>query len=124
MIKFAKLRKQYLVSGKCFVSVNVIVLISAFSYMLDVARGNAKRVSYINKGLTPAEAKENESFPEGWELAMTLIKSHMAHRLNNAPNLTECLRKSMMYFLGRKVAVHPQVDSQPQQSLKLRHMCG
>ena len=57
MIKFAKLCKRYLVTGKCFVVVNVIVLISALSYMLDVARVNAMTASYINKGLAPSEAK-------------------------------------------------------------------
>ena len=78
--------------------------------MLDVARVNAMTLSYINKVLRPSEAKADESFTEGWELAMTLIKSHIAHRLHIAPNLTECLRKSMMHFLRRRTAIQPQVD--------------
>ena len=52
------------------------------------------------------------------QLAMALIKLHMAHHLDNAPNLTDCLRKSMMHFLGRRAAIHPQVGPQPQQSKK------
>ena len=44
-------------TGKCFVIVNVIILISALSNILDVARVNVMTVSYISKGLTPSEAK-------------------------------------------------------------------
>ena len=54
MIKFSKLCKRYLVTGKCFVVVNVIILISVFSYTLDVANVNVMTVSYISKRLTPA----------------------------------------------------------------------
>ena len=57
----------------------------------DVARVNAMTVNYINKGLAPSKAKADKSFTEEWELAMTLIKPHMAHRFDNASNLTNYL---------------------------------
>ena len=50
MIKFAKLCKRYVVTGKCFVVVNVIILILALSYMLDVACVNVMTVSFIQGG--------------------------------------------------------------------------
>ena len=64
MIKFAQLRKRYLVTGKCFVVVNAIILICAHSFMLDVSRVNAITVSYINKESTLSEAKADEIFTE------------------------------------------------------------
>ena len=64
MLEFAKLRKRYLVAGKCFVVANVIIFISALSCMLDVFRANPMTVSYTKKGLTPSEAKADESFTE------------------------------------------------------------
>ena len=112
MIKFAKLRIRYLVTGRCFVPVNVSISISALSYMFDVARVNMMTVSYVNKGLTLSEAKPDESFTEEWKLAVALIKPRMVYRLNNNPNLTDCLRKSTMHFLGRRAAIHPPVDPQ------------
>ena len=57
-----------LCSCKCY------YLVSALSYILDVARVNAMTVSYINKRLVPSKAKADESFTDGWELAMALIK--------------------------------------------------
>ena len=81
--------------------VNVVILISAFSCMLDVARVNAMTVSNINKELAPSEAKADESFTEGWKLALALIKPHMAHHLDNPSKLTDSLRRSMMHFLAR-----------------------
>ena len=113
MIKFATLCKRYLVTGKCFVVVNVIILILALSYTLDVVRVNVMTVSFINKGLAPSEAKADKSFTGGWELAMALIKPHLVHCLDNASKLTDYLRKSIMHFLRRRVAIHPQVDPQP-----------
>ena len=91
--------------------------------MLDVAHVNAMTVSYVNKGLAPSEAKADESFTEGWELAMALIKPHMAHRLDNASKPPDSLRKSMMHFLKRRAVIHPQMDPQPQQSKKRCIMC-
>ena len=49
---------------------------------------------------------------------MAPIEPHMAHRLDNSSNLRDSLRKSMMYFLGRRAAVSSQEDPQPQQSKK------
>ena len=92
--------------------------------MLDVARVNAMTVSYINKGLVVTKAKADESFSEGWELAMALIKPHMAHRLDNTPYFTDYLRKSMMHFLGRSPAPNsPNLFPQLQQSKKRCAIC-
>ena len=117
MIKFAKLRKRYLVTGKCFAVVNVFILISALSYMLNVVCVNSMTVSYTNNGLRRSEAKEEDvSFTEEWELGVASIKPHMAHLLYNVPNLTDCLRKSMIDFLARRAAIYLQANPQPQQS--------
>ena len=91
--------------------------------MLDVARVNAMTVSYINKELSPSEAKADESFTERWELAIAPILPHMVHRLDNASNLSDSLERSMMHFLVRRAAICPQVEPQPQQSKKRCAMC-
>ena len=123
MIKFAKHCTQYLVTGNCFVFVNAIVLISALSNALDVSCENAMIDSNPNKGLTPSKAIADESFTEVWEFVMVLIKPRMGYRLNNAPNLTDCLRNLMMPFQRKRVAIHPQVDPQPKQSEKRCAIC-
>ena len=71
--------------------VNVIYLISAVFYMLNFARVNAMTVSYINKGLAFSKPKQ----------ASVLLRDgsrhwHRSSCLDNAPNLTNCLQKSMM----------------------------
>ena len=73
---------------KCFVVANVIVSITARSYLLKVACVNAIMIWYTNKGLTPSEATADENFIKGWKLSMALIKPCMPNRLDNALTLS------------------------------------